>query len=359
MIIISLMRHRKITLLVAIMINAMILPAQKFYWASDDGPTNYSTTYIFETAVDSRNEVVVFGTVGSTFDNKNNRIQNDSSYNYFLAKYTSEGDVIWYKALGANGYIGNVATEVAMVVSDDDKIYVGAKIPYGRAINVDGTTMEYTGSGGTSDEDFFVARFDQNGNRELVFSQGADAASVHAIDVDAIGNIYLAGSYSGDIDFETIRTSAGLVDAFLAKFDADGNAVWSRSEGNPSNSDLSYDVEVNGADIYWGYYLRLGTDYFTVVDKVSTNNDFSWNYTAYGTESGYSNVGAGLAVVNSDIYLLGSFRTEIALPTSVSNITLTTTAGNSQLFVAKIRDFGSTRGLIWAEQEGGTSYDSG
>ncbi|GAB4238313.1 MAG: hypothetical protein Tsb0034_13850 [Ekhidna sp.] len=330
---------------------------QKFYWAKDDGEKDYSSTAVFKTAVDSNDDIVVFGTARERFENEDGVILNDSSYNYFLAKYSPEGTMIWYKALGSSGYIGNSPRDVAMTIDADDKIYVAAFIPFNQSINVDGFIADYVGGGTSINDDFFVARFDSDGNREMAFRQGADDAYVNGMAVDASGNIYLAGSYSGSIDFETTRTSSGMVDAFLAKFNEDGTPLWSRSAGNPTNTDKSYAVEVSGSNVYWGYYLRSGTDYFTRVDKVTDGNGFRWRYEAFGTESGYSNSGSDLSVSGTDVYLFGNFGDEISLPTATGSQVLTA-PGNNQVFIAKIRDSGFTRNLVWGIQEGGPGYDN-
>lgn len=57
------------------------------------------------------------------------------------------------------------------------------------------------------------------------------------VSTDPSGNLYLAGTFRGTVDFGggplTSDGTLGWGDAFLAKFDAAGNHLWSRSAGGP------------------------------------------------------------------------------------------------------------------------------
>jgi hypothetical protein len=55
------------------------------------------------------------------------------------------------------------------------------------------------------------------------------------VDIDFKGNVIVAGGFDSMIDIGTgLATSAGVRDAFVAKFDASGNPQWLRSFGDPS-----------------------------------------------------------------------------------------------------------------------------
>lgn len=62
-----------------------------------------------------------------------------------------------------------------------------------------------------------------------------DNASQQCDDIaaDAAGNVLLAGRFEGTVDFGAgPMTSAGVSDAFLAKLDPDGNALWAKRFGD-------------------------------------------------------------------------------------------------------------------------------
>ena len=71
------------------------------------------------------------------------------------------------------------------------------------------------------------------------FSQKAEA-----IAVDSVGNIFIVGTFTGNIDFGGGNLDAVLSDVFVAKFDAEGNHLWSRKFGG-TGDDFGIDIAVN------------------------------------------------------------------------------------------------------------------
>ncbi len=91
--------------------------------------------------------------------------------------------------------------------------------------------------------DIFVAKFNPQG--VPLWAQafgGTDSDIGIGIDTDAQGNSYITGLYSATAHFETqTLVSAGSWDIFILKLDADGNRVWSYSEGSPEG-DIGYGI---------------------------------------------------------------------------------------------------------------------
>lgn len=58
------------------------------------------------------------------------------------------------------------------------------------------------------------------------------------------GTLIIAGAFAGDIDFGGGPLHSAGYDIFFAKFDANGNSVWSRSFGAAGN-DLGYQLRVD------------------------------------------------------------------------------------------------------------------
>src|SRR5262245_36483870 len=86
------------------------------------------------------------------------------------------------------------------------------------------------------------------------FGGAAGSEEAASVAVDGDGNVYLAGTYSGTIDFGGgPLTSAGDTDGFAAMFSPSGDFLVQRRYGGPYD-DYCYQVRV-GPD--WGAVLLL------------------------------------------------------------------------------------------------------
>ena len=109
-------------------------------------------------------------------------------------------------------------------------------------------TVDFGGGPITSlgGDDIFVAKFDAGGTH--VWSHGFGSFTRDkglGVSVDADGNVLVTGSFAshhgiGTIDFGGGPiVSSGKSDLFVAKFDPDGNHLWSHGFGGPTSSSLS------------------------------------------------------------------------------------------------------------------------
>ena len=101
-------------------------------------------------------------------------------------------------------------------------------------------------------QDIFISRLDSDGSflgAVSIGGPGGDNARRATLDTDA--NIYVAGQFSGTVDFDpglatASLTSAGGTDAFVLKTDAAGNFVWVGAMGGP-NSETPVGLELDGS----------------------------------------------------------------------------------------------------------------
>ncbi len=99
------------------------------------------------------------------------------------------------------------------------------------------------------DADVFMAKFDPDGNH--IWSQGfGDAGNqlAYALATDQSDNVILSGRFTGKLDFGNgTLISAGGMDIYIAKFDAAGNILWSESFGDAAEqSTFSVAVDAVG-----------------------------------------------------------------------------------------------------------------
>ena len=82
--------------------------------------------------------------------------------------------------------------------------------------------------------DVFIQKLDASGNFVWAKQLGDTSSdNANSITVDASGNVYTIGYFSGTADFDpgsgTFNlTSVGGLDVFISKLDASGNFVWAK-----------------------------------------------------------------------------------------------------------------------------------
>lgn len=170
--------------------------------------------------------------------------------------------------------------------------------------------------------------------------------------LDASGNIYTTGYFSGTADFDpgpgvAMLTSAGGQDAFIMKQDPSGNLLWARRVGGAGNeygSDIAIDAMGNAYTV--GYFMSTSADfdpgsgtkiltktgdYNGYVLKLDAGGNFSWVQQLSGTGSCYA---YGIHVDGSgNIYAGGSFSGAVDFDPGTGTNILTSTS--TDMFLAK------------------------
>jgi hypothetical protein len=211
--------------------------------------------------------------------------------------------------------------------------------------------------------DFIVYKFNPQGDTvwSRRYASVNQVATGYDIAVDDSGNVYVTG-YSWGMN---MLPSNGNEDAFVMKFDTDGNLTWAKSFGG-SSLDFGNGLTLDGSGNLYVTGLFSGTvdfnpsttsadtffmtsagDRDVYVLKLTTAGDFVWAVRAggTGTDAGGNIVmdGAG------DIFITGSFNSSADFGT-----TTLTSAGGTDAFFAKLNSNGN---FLWAKQIGGTGND--
>lgn len=192
------------------------------------------------------------------------------------------------------------------------------------------------------------------------------------IALDGLGNVYVIGTYSSTISFNTTTLNvAGAKDIFISKYNSNGDPAWVQritGDGNDEAKDIvvdnNGDIFVTGevstnagffntpADVRSGSITRKTTngtsDVFVV--KYSKDGALQWSK-IYG--GGSSEQGTSIALHTTGIYITGVFG---ATTTVFGTITLQAlgTLGKNDIFVAKLNYSGD---VIWAVSGGGFEND--
>lgn len=195
----------------------------------------------------------------------------------------------------------------------------------------------------------------------------------NSVVVDALGNVYTTGSFSGASDFDPgpgtfSLTSNGFIDLFISKLDASGNFVWAKQIGG-ANNDIAYSIALDPAsNIYIaGYFSSLATDFdpnvttFTMspyssndgfICKLDGAGNFIWAKKLGGGGIDYA-YACGIDGSNN-VYIAGHFGSFPAdFDPGPASYTLSPQGGND-IYVCKLDVNGN---FVWARSFGGTTQD--
>ena len=84
---------------------------------------------------------------------------------------------------------------------------------------------------------YFLAKYNSDGTLVWLKRAGGTGADIaHGIVVDSAGNIAIVGEFQNTASFDSNSIVAlGLGDAFIAKYDSNGNNLWARRGGGTIN----------------------------------------------------------------------------------------------------------------------------
>lgn len=266
----------------------------------------------------------------------------------------------------------------------------GSNIDYSASIAIDGTSNIYTTGYflGTADfnpgtgtanlttagqSDIYISKLDADGNflwAKRIGGNSWDDGS--GISLDATGNIYVTGHFSGTVDFDpgagtANLTSAGNYDIFICKLDAAGNFLWAKKIGN-SNGDYSWDIVIDAmSNVYitGQFYGTVdfnpdagtsnmtsagGSDFFVL--KIDATGNFVWAKTIGGLNP---DVAFDVSVdANGNVFTTGGFNGTVDFNPGTGVFTLSS-AGSEDVFVLKLDALGN---FVWAKSFGGINFDS-
>lgn len=230
--------------------------------------------------------------------------------------------------------------------------------------------------------DAFVAKFTAQGQLEwrhrLGNAEGDDRG--YAVAVDAVGDVYVAGQFQGEVDFdpgegsEYRRTAGGSVDAFLLKLTTDGHFDWVATYGQTDGHwkiasaltvDDAGDVIVAGS---FGGEINPGSGSEPLVARsvdqpdvfvIRLDSSGQWIWARSFGGKGFDSVTQVLTDPQGNVYLTGGFQSTVVFdPLNPDNQQARRTAGDggADAFVLQLRPDGS---FGWVRSIGGSGYHKG
>ena len=199
----------------------------------------------------------------------------------FLLKYDS-CSTSFYKWSTQWGVL-NQREYATDVINDNESIYI----------------VGYTNNTESGDYDSLLVKADLQGH--FIFSKqwgGTDDDYGQSVAVDDSGNVYITGYTRGITNFENGWQ------VFLIKYSSSGNLQWYRTWGSTGDDYGKFVVVDSEGNIYvTGYTNSYGNGWQAFLLKFDNNGNLLWNVTWGGTNNDY---GYSVAVdVNGSVYVTG------------------------------------------------------
>jgi hypothetical protein len=320
-----------------------------YVWATKAGGTASDTGR--GVSILSDGSAIVTGWFSGTATFGSTTLTSAGNSDVFVAKIDASGTYVWATQAGGSTFDNGLAIST---LSDGSAIVTG----YFRSTATFGSTT--LTSAGTND--VFVAKIDASGTYVWATKAGSTSADPgRGVSTLSDGSAIVTGTFQGTVAFgSTTLTSAGGIDAFVAKIDASGTYVWATRAGGTSG-DGGYAVSTlsDGSVIVTGNFVGTATfgsttltsagSYDVFVAKIDASGAYVW-----ATQAGDSTFDGGYAVStlsDGSVIVTGEFS-----GTAAFGSTTLTSAGSDDVFVAKIDASGT---YLWATQAGGTSGDQG
>jgi len=231
------------------------------------------------------------------------------------------------------------------------------------SIAVGATTL--TNIGGTNTGEIYIVKYNSSGILLWVKKEGGLYMDMIAsISTDDNGNFYLLGSFVNQITIGTTTMNHLGNAPFLAKYDAQGVAIWAKKIGSSSDNCYPNKIKVDAAgNIFMTGYYNLASVTFDAIVVTNTNYDLNTGGTSFVAKfntSGnaiwakgiqrtgttvFANVSYDLAFDNNgNVFIGGTFFSSTMQFDSIT-ITNPASPGNT-IFMAK---YDASGNALWAK----------
>ncbi len=272
------------------------------------------------------------GPVGGTVTFGTNVLASAGMDDAYLVKLSPAGSVLWARQQGGPGQDGGVS----VAVDPSGNCYTTFSLAGTMTLG----TNSFVASGPS---DTILAKYDANG--ALIWARqsgGSGNDFPQELTGDANGNAFVIGEFGGVAGFGPFTlTSAGGQDAFVAKYDPNGNAIFAKSfGGTAADSGLGVGVDASGFIYLHGNFR--GTFFagaLSVTNATGGQSAFTVKLDAAGNpvwlksaDSSGTVVGKNLAVsAGGNAFVVGNYNAS----TTFAPFTLTN-AGQQDFYFAKI-----------------------
>lgn len=319
-------------------------PAGALVWKNRIGSTvNDRITSI---VVDNAQNAYVGGFIGGNADMDPGTgvvtFSVSSTFNAFFGKYSPTGAYLFAKQI-----TGGYSEGDDINIDASNNIYFTGAFSLTNDFDPGSGTANFSTSSLTQ-SDIFLAKYSPTGTYIYAKQIGSNGIDIGLQVVpDALGNVYLGGTFSNACDFDPTAStftvaSAGSSDLFVSKYSSTGTLVWVNNTGGTA-TDYVYGMGVDATNNVYitGKFQGTAIDFDPSVSTTTLTGTSNTMYLA-----GYNSTGSILFAksigdvfsegkglwVNSSLYVTGFFSTTADFDFSASSATLTSTGGNDAFF---------------------------
>lgn len=285
----------------------------------------------------------------------------------FIVKFDSLGRRKWATYFG-NLYVDEL---YGVAIQSDTSIFVTGGTDAATGIATSGAHQSIYGGGV---RDAILVKFDSSGQRKWSTYYGGSKSDIgQTCEVDVNGNIYLSGYTESSNKISTTGShqsthGGGIFDAFVVKFDANGQRQWGTYYGGSKNDffrDLTVDDQLNvylvgntnstnnisSTNSHQDTYGGGNTDAFLV--KLDSTGSREWG-TYYGIGSTGTEWGRACGIdKNYNVYMCGFTTSPLGISTSGSH--QGSLGGDIDAFLVKFSSSGVRK---WGTYYGGTQDET-
>ena len=351
-------------------VNVTVSPEVGNGWAQTWG--GVGNDYGFDVAVDNDGNIYVTGVFECTVDfnpdpNEDAIFTSNGLGDVFLVKYDQHGDLIWAKAWGAeNGDYGQ-----ALDVDSDGNVYCGGG--FNSTVDFDtGPGIDNKISHGA--DDCFITKYMPDGTYLWTITFGGGHIDIlKRITIDSDNYIYATGNFwSSTVDFDPgpgqdNHSTHGYFDAFVCKFDSDGNFGWARTWGG-ADDDLGNGVAVDSSgNVYCSGYFEETVDFDPGPGEAIYESPGSWwdayissfdsdgNFRWVGTWGSTDRDEAWECAVDEfdDVYVCGRFFYTVDFDPDPIDVYSITAGTSPDIFISKFASDGDFKWVYTREKGAG------
>jgi hypothetical protein len=364
---------KKLTLLFSLLSTVSICTAQsKFGWAKS--AVSDGSVVPIKTVVDATGNVYTTGYFSddTNFDPASGTqlITPVGNNDIFITKRDATGNLLWVKTIGDV----NDNQPAGMMLDASGNVYLTGNFVGTLDFDPGPATHSLTNTNSTLTEDnVFILKLDADGEYVWAKSFAGNNIENSAVAIDAAGNVYTTGYFSGIADFDpgTGIQNQGTLNSnslFISKLNKDGDYVWAKNVTG-SGAGLAIAVDPLGNVYTTGYFtspidfdpgtgtvtLDPGVTQDVFFLKLDVNGDYVWAKQISSTSTDLFPSGIAVDAFGA-IYVTGWFEGTVDYDPSATATQDLTAAGNEDVYILKLDASGKYE---WATQIGDVNSDYG